>query len=147
MMQRSRVVFAISLCALLLASPAGARSTLHDLNVKEARDSEKGKEKLLKVPFYMAGQKHGGVAKDFGVFTANRRTNAFGKTDEEACQIAFLSAVIALQSRAQQLGGNAVVDIKSTTKHNDLASASKYRCAAGGVVANVVLTGRVVKLK
>lgn len=142
-----RAVFAISLSALLLASPAGARSTFHDLSVQEARESEKGKEKLLQVPFYMAGQKHEAVARDYGVFTANRRTNAFGKTDEDACRIAFLSAVIALQSRAQQMGGNAVVDIKSITKHNDLTSASKYRCAAGGVVANVVLTGRVVKLK
>jgi uncharacterized protein YbjQ (UPF0145 family) len=87
------------------------------------------------------------VAKDLGVFTANRRTNAFGKSDEAACQIAFLSAIIALQSRAQNMGGNAIVDIKSITKHNDLTSASEYRCAAGDVVANVVLTGRVVKLK
>ena len=41
------------------------------------------------------------------------------------------------------MGGDAVVDIKSITKHNDLTSASEYRCAAG----DVVLTGRVVKLK
>lgn len=120
---------------------------MHDLSVKEARDSELGQEKLLDVPFYMAGQKHGSVKKDYGVFTANRRTNAFGKSDEEACKIAFLSAVIALQQRANELGGTAVVDVKSITKHDDLTSASKYRCAAGGVIANVVLTGRVVRIK
>jgi uncharacterized protein YbjQ (UPF0145 family) len=146
-MNRIHIAFAIGLCALITASPAGARSTFHDLNVKAARDSERGKAKLLEIPFYMTGQKHPAVAKDLGVFTTNRRTNAFGKSDEAACEIAFLSAIIALQSRAQTMGGNAVVDIKSITKHNDLASASEYRCAAGGVVANVVLTGRVVKLK
>jgi uncharacterized protein YbjQ (UPF0145 family) len=146
-MSRIRVAFAVGLCALLLASPAGARSTFHDLNVQSARDSEIGKTKLQKIPFFMAGQKHAAVAKDLGVFTANRRTNAFGKSDEAACQIAFLSAIIALQSRAQNMGGNAIVDVKSITKQNDLTSASEYRCAAGGVVANVVLTGRVVKLK
>ena len=145
-MNRIRVAFAFGLCALLTASPAGARTTFHDLSVQTARDSEVGKTKLRKVPFYMAGQKHPGVAKDFGVFTANRRTNAFGKSDEAACQIAFLSAVIALQARAEKLGGNAVVDVKSITKHDNLTSASEYRCAAGNVVANVVLTGRVVKL-
>ena len=146
-MNRIHVAFAVGLCALLSASPAVARSTFHDLSVQSARDSETGKAKLQRVPFYMAGQKHAAVAKDFGVVTANRSTNAFGKTDEAACEIAFLSAVIALQSRAQKLGGNAIVDIKSITKHNDLASASEYRCAAGDVVANVVLTGRIVKLK
>jgi uncharacterized protein YbjQ (UPF0145 family) len=66
---------------------------------------------------------------------------------ETACEIAFLSAVTSLQSRAQSIGGDAIVDVKSITKHNDLTSVSEYRCAAGGVVANVVLTGRVVKLK
>jgi uncharacterized protein YbjQ (UPF0145 family) len=146
-MNRIHVAFAVGLCALLSASTAGARSTFHDLSVQSARDSETGKAKLQKVPFYMAGQKHPAVAKDLGVFTSNRRTNAFGKTDEAACEIAFLSAIIALQSRVQEMGGNAIVDIKSITKHNDLTSASEYRCAAGGVVANVVLTGRVVKLK
>jgi uncharacterized protein YbjQ (UPF0145 family) len=146
-MNRIHVAFAVGLCALLSASPAGARSTFHDLSVQSARDSETGKAKLQKVPFYMAGQKHPAVAKDLGVFTANRRTNAFGKTDEAACQIAFLSAIIALQSRVQNMGGNAIVDVKSITKHNNLTSASEYRCAAGNVVANVVLTGRVVKLK
>jgi len=146
-MLRMKVAFTIVLCALFTASPAGARSTFHDLSVDAARNSERGKAKLQKVPFYMAGQKHPAVAKDLGVFTANRRTNAFGKSDEAACEIAFLSAVIALQARAQSMGGDAIVDIESITKHNDLTSASKYRCAAGGVVANVVLTGRVVKLK
>ncbi|MBW2287748.1 MAG: excinuclease ABC subunit A [Deltaproteobacteria bacterium] len=147
MLKPVRIAFLIGLCALLSASPAGARSTFHDLSVESARDSETGKAKLQKVPFYMAGQKHPAVAKDLGIFTANRRTNAFGKSDEAACQIAFLSAVIALQSRAQKMGGTAIVDIKSITKHNDLTSASEYRCAAGDVVANVVLSGRVVKLK
>ena len=84
---------------------------------------------------------------DLGEFTANRRTNAFNKGDEEACQIAFLSAVIALQTRAQEMGGDAVVDVHSTTRHQNLESATQYRCAAGNVVANVVLVGRVVKLK
>ena len=145
-MNRIHIGLAIGLCVWFAASPAGARSTFHDLSVQAARDSETGKAKLQKVPFYMAGQKHPAVAKDLGVFTANRRTNAFGKSDEAACQIAFLSAIIALQSRAQNMGGNAIVDVKSITKHNDLTSASEYRCAAGGVVANVVLSGRVVKL-
>ena len=144
MPQILRVLLLASVVALA-SMPAAARNTFHDLDIKQAMDSDLGKEKLLGVPVYFAGQSHAKVASDMGVFTANRRTNAFNKSDEQACRVAFLSAVIALQARAQKLGGDAVVDIKSTTKHQDLESATQFRCVAGSVVANVVLTGRVVK--
>ncbi len=134
------------LAAALTPAPAGARSSFHDLPVQEAVDSELGKTRLLDVPFYMAGQSHPGVARDLGTFTSNRRTNAFLKSDEDACRVAFLSAIIALQERVRREGGDAVVDVKSITKHRDLESASQYRCVAGSVVANVALSGRVVKL-
>jgi hypothetical protein len=127
------------------ASPAAARETFHDLSAEDAARSAEGVEKLLEVPFYLKGQKHPAVAQDLGVFKSNRRTNAFNKSDEKACEIAFLSAVIALQKRAQRQGGDAVVDIRSITKHRDLESPTLYRCVAGDVIANVALEGRVVR--
>jgi hypothetical protein len=132
--------------ALLAAPGAQARETFLDLPIKTATESELGKQKLLDVPVYFAGQKHGKIQKDFGVFKTNRRTNAFGKADEEACKIVFLTTMIQLQQRAIAEGGNAVVDVKSITKNNPLESATNYRCVAGNLMANVVLTGRVVKL-
>ncbi len=132
---------------LLVASTAYARSTFHDFEAKQAAESEIGKAKLLGIPFYMSGQKHPKMGRDFGEFTSNKRTNAFNKTDQAACDIAFLSAIISLQNRALKSGADAVIDIKSITKHNNLTSATSYRCAAGNVVANVVLTGRVVKFE
>jgi uncharacterized protein YbjQ (UPF0145 family) len=138
----------VLLCGLVLvlaASTAQARSTFHDLEVKHATESEIGQVKLLDVPFYMMGQKHPKAGRDFGEFKSNKRTNALNKTDQAACEIAFLSAIISLQNRALKLGADAVIDIRSITKHNDLESSTNYRCAAGNVVANVVLTGRVVK--
>jgi uncharacterized protein YbjQ (UPF0145 family) len=146
MSQVLRVVILV-LTLALVPMAAGARETIHDLDIKQAMNSDVGKAKLRDVPVHFAGQSHAEVASDMGVFTANRRTNAFNKSDEQACRIAFLSAVIALQSRAQKMGGDAVVDIKSITMHQNLESATQYRCAAGNVVANVVLTGRVVKFK
>jgi len=146
-MRRHYSIMLGCLLCFLTATTADARTTFHELSAKQAAESEIGKAKLLEVPFYLSGQKHAKVARDFGVFTANKRTNAFGKSDEAACQIAFLSAIISLQKRATELGGDAVIDIKSITKHNDLDSATDYRCAAGGVIANVVLTGRVVKFE
>jgi uncharacterized protein YbjQ (UPF0145 family) len=145
-----RLHHGILLCGLffmLAGSTAYARSTFHDLDVKQAAESEVGKAKLLDVPFYMLGKKHPKTGRDLGEFKANRRTNSFNKTDEKACQIAFLSAIISLQNRARKMGADAVIDIKSITKHNDLESATNYRCVAGNVVANVALTGRMVKFE
>lgn len=146
-MQRHRIS-ALLLSVSLLSTPstAFARTTFLDLSVSQATGSARGKQKLLDVPLYMKGQTHAAVAKSFGSFTSNRRTNAFGRSDPAACQIAFLSALISLQQRAKAEGGNAVVDIVSVTRNNELSSASQYRCAAGFTVANVALSGRVVKL-
>jgi hypothetical protein len=135
--------------ALLLAlgaSPAAARDTFHDLDVELAKQAGLGHENLLQVPVYMKGQPHPAIAKDHGTYTSNRRTNAANKSDEVACQVAFLSALIALQSQANSVGANAVVDVRSITKHNDLESATQFRCVAGAIVANVVLEGRLVTL-
>jgi uncharacterized protein YbjQ (UPF0145 family) len=139
----------VFLASIVVLAPmaAGARETFHDLDIKQAMDSDLGKSKLLGVAVFFAGQSHAKAASDMGVFTANRSTNAFNKSDEHACTVAFLSAVIALQSRAEKLGGDAIVDIKSITKHRNLESAEQFRCAAGNIIANVVLTGRVVKLE
>ena len=135
-------------CApLLVPYPAHARTTMLDLSIETAMNSPTGKEKLLQIPVYFKGQPHKAVASDLGEFTSNRRTNAFNKSDEAACEIAFLSAVIALQTRAQAVGATAVVDVRSTTKHQNLESPTQYRCAAGAMVANVVLVGRMAKLK
>lgn len=142
-MNKPRIVFALVISSSI-AGVAWARATFHDIPVAEAKQSSQSGQ-LRDVPFYMADETHPKVAKDLGEFTSNRRTNAFNKTDVEACHIAFLSAVIALQERAMTLGGDGVIDIRSTTRHNELSSATEYRCAAGNVVANVVLVGRVVK--
>ncbi len=132
---------------LASASPASARNTFHDFDVAKAKAEGHGHGNLLDVPFYMAGAPHAATTSDLGVFKANKSTNAANKSDEAACQIAFLSAVIALQSRARALGADAVVDVRSITRHNDLSSATQFRCVAGAFVANVALEGRMVKLK
>lgn len=141
LMNQLTVAFFLVVAAL----PSAARETFHDLSAEAAFESSHAVTLRSDIPVFMAGQGHAAVATNLGEFTSNRRTNAFNKSDEEACTIAFLSAIIALQNRANALGGSAVIDIKSITKHNDLVSATQYRCQAGAVVANVALTGVVVR--
>jgi uncharacterized protein YbjQ (UPF0145 family) len=143
-MTNLRLATTLALASCLVTSTALARSDLIDIPVNTATAYDESSA-LRDVPYYMAGRSHPAIAKDLGVYRSNKRTNAFTKSDEHACSIAFLSALISLQTRAQRLGGDAVVDIKSITKHRDLESSAEFRCAVGNVVANVALTGRVVK--
>jgi len=130
---------------LVLAQTSLAKDEFHDYSVEAALKSPSASG-LRKIPIYMAGQDHppGDKVEDN---KSNKRTNAFNKSDQEACDIAFLSAIFALQDRAMQVGGTAVVDIKSITKNQNLTSATEYRCVSGAFVANVALTATIIKGK
>jgi len=135
-----------AVCATVAASHAYARDTVANFPIDEALKSEPGKV-TDDVGLYFAGQHHTSVAKSYGEFATNKKTNAFGKSDEKACQHVFLSAVIELQERARKEGGNAVINIKSNYRNEERASATEYTCGAGAVIAGVALKGDVVTLK
>lgn len=125
-----------------------ARDDIGSYSIENALSSEAAKAKLgTDIKFYFGEQKHPKVLSDFGEFKTNKKTNAFNKTDEEACDWVFLSAMIALKDRAVKEGGNAVVDIKSNYKNNLTSNEKTFQCGAGTMVAGVALTGKVVKLK
>jgi uncharacterized protein YbjQ (UPF0145 family) len=140
------LVTALIACFLMFGADAarGADQIL-DLPVADARASTHASA-LMDIPFYMAGESHPEVQSKIGEWPTNRRTNAFGKAKADACNRVFISAIRALQARAQAEGGNAVVGVRSNTKNQNLESATQFRCAAGAVVANVALMGTVVKL-
>ncbi|WP_431855377.1 hypothetical protein [Azospirillum sp.] len=137
-------LFAAILCA---GMPAQARDTRHMFPVDAALATAAAQEKLDKgVKLYFGKQKHPKAAKDFGEWATNKKTNAFNKSDREACEWAFLSAVLELQERARKQGGNAVINIKSNYKNTETVSDAEYMCGAGGLMAGVALKGTVVKL-
>lgn len=132
--------------SLSLATTATAADKFLDVEVSHAK-GQKSARNLSNVPFYMKGEAHPPVAKDLGTFSSNMRSNAFLKKKPNACSQAYLSAIISLQNRATKEGADAVIDIISITKHNNLESANQFRCIHGAAVANVALSGRMVKLK
>ncbi|WP_315853568.1 excinuclease ATPase subunit [Marinobacterium arenosum] len=134
--------------ALLLAAPeAYSRDTKHLMSIQEALASADFKERLdPSIRLYFGNQKHPRVAKALGTFSSNKKTNAFAKSDEEACRWVMLSALLALQERAKKEGGNAVIDIASYYKKNTYSSRTEFECHAGAIMAGVALTGKVVKL-
>jgi len=123
-----------------------ARDTKHMFPLSDALNTAVAVEQLDKgIKFYFGSQKPESVARSLGPFTSNRKTNAFNKTDKEACEWAFLSAMLALQARAEQEGGDAVI-IHSYYRKNTVKSDTEYECGAGAFVAGVTLVGEVVKL-
>ena len=130
-----------------MASAVQARDTEYKLRIDEVLQDPEFKDRLGgDVDFYFGDQRAPKVGKTFGEFVSNRKTNSFGKPDEQACRWAMLSALLSLRDRAEEMGGNAVTKIVSYYKKNTFSSEIEYECHAGGFVAGVALKGTVVKL-
>ena len=131
----------------MIALGAQARDTRSMYSLEEAMNTEDAKAKLNKgIRFYFGEQKHPKVIKRFGEFMSNKKTNAFNKTDKRACQWAFLSAMLSFQQRALNMGGNAVVNLRSYYKKNEISSTEEFECGAGNIIAGVTFLGDVVQL-
>ncbi len=132
---------------LIVFSAAYARDSLIRVSIEEAITTADAEVKLdAGIKFFFGDQEHPEVVTQIGTYTSNKKTNAFGKSDQRACKWAFLSAMITLQDRAIAEGGNAVVNIRSYYKKHDFSSATEFECGAGAIMAGVTLVGEVVKL-
>ena len=133
--------------SLVTAWPAHARDTRHLLPIASGLENKDAQEKLDgSIKFFFGAQPHPAILTKLGTDVSNRKTNAFGKSDERACNWAFLSAMIALQNRAKQMGANAVVNIVSYYQKNVMSSETEFECHAGAVIAGVALKGDFVKI-
>lgn len=141
---KTKVVIA-ALAAVVMSGAAQARDEVLSLPLADIVGTDKAKQALLDVPYYFAGQDHPAVSSKWGEIGTNKKTNAFGKSDDEACQWVLLSAIKALQEAARSRGYDAVVNIRSNYKNNEFSSATEYRCGAGNIIAGVALKGDLVK--
>ncbi|SDU24095.1 hypothetical protein [Halopseudomonas salegens] len=146
-MKKGMTCLAIALVGLTMIGTAQARDTQHLLPVEEAMNTSDARAKLdPNIRFFFADTPHPRVVRDHGNFVTNKKTNAFGKSDEEACKWVMLSALISLQDRVKTEGGNAVINIESYYKSNPMVSRTEYECQAGAIMAGVALRGDVVTL-
>ncbi len=137
----------IFMASILVTTNSYARDSIQNYSIKEAMAANNAKKILgSDVSYYFGEQSHSSPSKNFGDIKTNRKTNAFNKTDLEACQWVFLSAMIALRDQAIKSGGNAVVNIQSNYKNNQASSTENFQCGAGAFIAGVALTGTIVTL-
>jgi uncharacterized protein YbjQ (UPF0145 family) len=136
-------------CLSLMPAVSQARDTTHflpfDAVVQEALSAGRLDGS---VKFYLAGNQPAGSSSVLkaGV-TTSKKTNAFNKSDEAACNWALQSALIHLQKAAKAAGANAVVDIASNYKHVEYKDSQKYECHAGALMAGVALKGNLANVK
>jgi len=129
-----------------IASPVRAEEVVM-MSVQDALDSGRAEGKLDgSVKFYFGHQPTPKVLQRNGIFVANPKTNAFAKSEGNACTWAFLSALISLQNRAESVGANAVINIESYYKKHQVVSDTQYECHKGFLMAGVALRGEVVKV-
>lgn len=130
------------LAVLSWSGHLAARDTRHLLPIDVAL--EQGRERGVldpEIALHFGKGNLGGFAKSLGSDVANRKTNALNKTDVEACNWVFLSALRALQDGARKAGAKAVVEIVSFYKKREFTSSSEFECHAGAIIAGVALKG------
>ncbi len=141
---RAPITIALILVSLAWSSSPLARDTRHHFPISDVMDNPEYAAQLDGVSFYFGEQPHPAVVKTFGKDRTNKKTNAFNKSDEEACQWVMLSALKQLKLRADDLGANAVINIISNYKNDQKSSETEYTCGAGGLMAGVALIGEFV---
>jgi hypothetical protein len=148
-MTRTRLLhFTAALVAVTALLPsAHARDEQLLFGIDEALASPAGKDRFDDtVQFFWGDRPYPEPVQSFGIFTSERKTFAPTQTDSGACEKAFIETLATLRDRAKEVGGNAVVDIKSIYKNREFRSDTQYECRAGYVVTGVSLEGRIVKL-
>lgn len=138
---------ALMLCALPGISQA--RDTTHYLDFASVVEEATQAGRLDgSVKFYLAGnQPAGKVTVVNPNITTSQKTNAFNKSDEEACRWVLQSALIRLQKAAKAAGSNAVVNIASNYKNKEYKDPAKYECHAGALMAGVALKGQLANVQ
>jgi uncharacterized protein YbjQ (UPF0145 family) len=142
---------AIVMIAIAVASCASDGPRDEHLRFPIQLALEKGQSYRTKlepdVRLFFGSEKTPAIAKRVANTSANTKSNAVGRSDQEACDIAFISALARLQELARREGGNALVGIKSVYRGENSDSTTDYVCGAGTIMAGVTLEGTVVRLR
>ena len=132
---------------LATASPAYPRDIKRHLPIGaalEAKDLEPKIDGSITMSFGKETPREG--FKSLRSDVALGKVNTRGKSNDSACNSAFLSALVELQKRAKQHGANAVVNIVSYYKKVEMSSTTEYECHEGSGYMAVALRGDFVKI-
>lgn len=137
-----RLIFTVISSVLLVA--CAPKNEAQFYSIQDALNSVQAKEVLdPSIKLYFGKPAPGKVVKA-GAKTS-QKTNALNKTDAEACNWVFLSAVKRMQDGAKREGAKKVGNIVSNYNNKEYKSTTQFECHAGRSVAGVALKGDIVK--
>lgn len=145
-MKAIRLSLALLLTALPVASFAADR-VVHLPFASVVAEAEKSGKLDGSVKFYLAGNTPAGqveVVKEN--VDVSRKTNGFGKKEQESCDWVLQSVLIGLQDEAKAAGANAVTDIVSNYNGAEYKDGEKYECHAGFLMSGVQLKAKLAKV-
>ncbi|MGF6272786.1 uncharacterized protein YbjQ (UPF0145 family) [Massilia sp. UYP11] len=143
-----KLVLSAAIALFATTMPAQARDTVHMMSIEAALDANDARARLGDgIKFYFGDQKTPQVIERLGSDKTSQKTNSFGKSAETSCNWVFLSAMLRLRARAQELGANAVVNIVSNYKNVERASATEFECHDGAIMTGVALKADFVKIQ
>jgi hypothetical protein len=145
-MMRTVAMTGALILSVLVATRAYSRDDKYVLPIKAALDSAEPRQKpdgLVK--FFFGKESTPRIASSLGSVKPHGKARTRRSDDIEACNVAFLAALIDFEQRAKKAGANAVVNIVSYYKNVEMASATKFECHAGAA-AHAILRGDLVKL-
>lgn len=114
----------------LVATRAYSRDDKYVLPIKAALDSAGPRQKPDgSVKFFFGKESTPAIASSVGSVKPHGKARTRRSDDIEACNVAFLAALIDFEQRAKKAGANAVVNIVSYYKNVEMASATEFECA------------------
>jgi uncharacterized protein YbjQ (UPF0145 family) len=139
--------FMLLLLSSLLVRPVYARNVKLILPIAAALEAKDIPDKPTgAVKFFFGVDAAPKNVTKLGSYIGRPRTGASGKSDERACNEALQWTLVVLEKRAQQAGANAVVNIASYYRKNEMPSATEFECHVGNVIVTVVLKGDLAKI-
>lgn len=134
----------VTLLLVSVSSVAFAKNDIVTFPLSDVLNSPKAKEVLdpnIQISFG-SGTK-GNIIK--AQLQSSKKTNAVGKSDQEACNWALLSALKTFQQRAIQEGGTKVINLTGYYYKNSFDSKTQFQCGVGNIMASVTLKGDIAK--
>lgn len=145
---KKTTAIALTLATATLCSTAQARDSKHLFSIEDAKMHPKYEQTLgTDIKLFWGKSNPGAIERKMGEYTTSKKTNAFNKSDQGACEWALLSALKTMVDRARSEGANAVINIRSNYKHNEFSSETQYECHAGNIMAGVALKAEVARVK
>jgi uncharacterized protein YbjQ (UPF0145 family) len=133
-----KVISIMIVMGAIFAMPAQAADNKYMMPIDAAMAANDAQSRLGdSVKFYFGKQVTPTVLKKIASDTTSLKTNAFGKSNEKACNWVFLSDMLSLQKRAKELGANAVINIVSNYNHVENSSETEFECHVGAIMAGV----------